>query len=120
MNEKIINFFKISIPAYVNDKIEIVDTLIGDFDVNSTLWKSNYVLNLVFHMMKNDGFYNSNFNKISKYVEFHKHRVSRMILKIICHFLIDSSNEKEPDLNNNVTGLEPNADIFSFRHENSG
>ena len=70
--------------------------------------------------MKNDGFYNSNFNKILKYVEFHKHRVSRMILKIICHFLIDSSNEKEPDLNNNVTGLEPNADIFSFRHENSG
>ena len=37
-----------------------------------------------------------------------------MILEMLCHFLIDLSDENMPDLNNNVTGLEPNDDESSF------
>lgn len=70
------------------------------------LCKSNNVLNLVFCVMHNGWFSNSNLNQILKKMQFHKHGVNRVMLEIICHLFIDSSNEKVPDLNNNGTGLE--------------
>ena len=43
-----------------------------------------------------------------------------MTLEILRHFLIESSNEKVPGLNNNVAGLKPNDDTYSFGIIKSG
>ena len=105
----------------MNIEIKIENAPIRYFDVDSMLDKIIYMLNLVFWIMQNDGLSNSNFNKILKKVEFHEHLVSRMTLeKMICHFLIDSSNEKFPDLKNNVTSYVPNDDMSSIGVMKSG
>ena len=78
-----ITFFKISISGYENIETKIGNALIREFDVNNMICRSNYILNLIFCIMQNYGYSNSNFNKILKKVEFHKYRDSRMMLEII-------------------------------------
>ena len=87
-------FFIIVIPSYVNIKITIVNVYFGYSNVNSMLYKSNYMLNIVFYMTHKDLFSKTTFNKNLKKIMFKKYHFSRMILKILNHFLIDRSNEK--------------------------
>ena len=61
---QIYKLFDISIPSYENIKIEMVNSHVGNLDVNSMLYKSNCMLNLVFCMTQNDFFFNSNFTQI--------------------------------------------------------
>ena len=76
--KQIIKFFVMSIPGYEKFELSAENVLIRPFEMSIILCISNCILNLFFHIMQNEAFSHSKFNKNGKKVEFHKHRVSHM------------------------------------------